>query len=117
MLAAVLTVNAATFCQLDVKHDTSMFVNVPQCDLSLLVYILHAGTAFMVIVQFVVVWCNNIGLVSLILLGLELPSYITVLCVQGILTLSLLIIMPSLYSHPKLKNFYIYLSPLIFKLI
>ena len=36
-------------------------------------------------------------------------SYITVLCVQGILTLSLLILMPSLYSRSNLKNFYIYL--------
>ena len=39
-------------------------------------------------------------------LGLEIVSYITVLCVQGILILSLLIFMPSLCSH---SNFYIYL--------
>ena len=40
--------------------------------------------------------CDNIGLVSLILLGWELRvSYITVLCVQGIPILSPL---PSLYS-------------------
>ena len=31
-------------------------------------------------------------------------SYITVLCVQGILILFLLIFMPSLYSHSILKN-------------
>ena len=42
--------------------------------------------------------CDNIGLVSLILLGWELR-------VQGIPILSLLIFMPSLYS-----NFHIYLS-------
>ena len=35
---------------------------------------------------------------------------LTVLCVQGIPILSLLIFMPSLYSHSNLKNFYIYLS-------
>ena len=64
---------------------------------------LHTGTAFMVIVQFrgrlVVVWCENIGFVSLILLGWELHvSYITVLCVQGIPILSPLLFVPSLYS-------------------
>ena len=50
-------------------------------------------------------------------LGLGSTCHITVLCVQGILSLSLLIFMPSLYSHSNLKNFCIYLSPLIFKLI
>ena len=50
------------------------------------------------------VWCDNIGLVSLILLGWELrASYITVLCVQAVMILSPLLLMPSLYSH--LKNF------------
>ena len=42
--------------------------------------------------------------------------YIAVLCVQGIQILSLLIFMPSLYSHSNLQNFYVYLCPLIFKL-
>ena len=43
--------------------------------------------------------CDNIGLVSLILLGWELHvSYITVLCVQGIPILSPSLYMPSLYS-------------------
>ena len=43
--------------------------------------------------------CDNIGLVSLILLGWELHvSYITVVCVQGIPILSPLLFMPSLYS-------------------
>ena len=43
--------------------------------------------------------CDNIGLVSLILLGWELHvSYITVLCVQGIPILSPSLLMPSLYS-------------------
>ena len=48
--------------------------------------------------------CDNIGLVSLILLGWELHvSYITVVCVQGIPILSPLLFMPSLYS-----TFYLY---------
>ena len=43
--------------------------------------------------------CDNIGLVSLIILGWELHvSYITVLCVQGIPILSPSLFMPSLYS-------------------
>ena len=46
-------------------------------------------------------------------LGLGITCHITVLCVQGIPILSFLIFMSSLYSH--LKNFYINLSPLIFK--
>ena len=51
----------------------------------------------MVILQ--VVWCDNIGLVSLILLGWELHvPYITVLCVQGIPILSPLLFVQSLYS-------------------
>ena len=51
----------------------------------------------MVILQ--VVWCDNIGLVSSILLGWELHvSSITVLCVQGIPILSPLLFVPSLYS-------------------
>ena len=42
--------------------------------------------------------CDNIGLVSLIFLGLELRvSYITVLCIQGNLILSPLLFMPSLH--------------------
>ena len=49
--------------------------------------------------------CDNIGLVSL---AGNYVFYITVLCVQGIPILSLLIFMPSLYSHSNLKNFYIY---------
>ena len=48
-------------------------------------------------------------------LGIIYVSYITVLCVQGILMLSLLIFMPSVHSN--LKNFYFYLSPLIFRMI
>ena len=52
-----------------------------------------------------IVWCDNIGLMSLILLGWELrASYITVLCVQAVMILSSLLFMPSLYSH---SNFYI----------
>ena len=55
-----------------------------------------------VVVQFLIVmiiWCDNIGLVSLILLSWELcTSYITVLCVQAITILSPLLFMPSLYS-------------------
>ena len=56
--------------------------------------------------------CDNIGLVSLILLGWELrvisPYYIyLLLSVQGIPILSLLIFMPSLYSHSNLKKFHI----------
>ena len=58
----------------------------------------------MVILQ--VVWCNNIGLVSLILLGWELHvSYITVLCVQGIAILSPLLFVPSYIPHYNFKNF------------
>ena len=50
------------------------------------------------------VLCDNIGLVSLILLGWELRvSYITVLCLQGILILSPLLFMPSLYSTLLVK--------------
>ena len=48
---------------LDVKHDTNLFVNVPECDLSLLI-----STR---LCSFLVVWCDNIGLVSLILSGCE----------------------------------------------
>ena len=61
---------------------------------------LHTGTAFMVVVySFVAIWCDNIGLVSSILLDWELrASYITVLCVQGIPILSPLLFTPSLYS-------------------
>ena len=55
--------------------------------------------------------CDNIGLVSLILLGWELRvSYITVLCVQGNLILSPLLFMPSLYSTFKIEVFLIYLK-------
>ena len=44
--------------------------------------------------------CDNIGLVSLILLGWELRvSYITVLCVQGIPILS-----PLLLCHPYIPH-------------
>ena len=51
------------------------------------------------------VWCDNIGLVALILLGWELgASYITVLSVQAVMIWSPLLFMPSLYSH---SNFYI----------
>ena len=51
-----------------------------------------------------IVWCDNIGLVALILLGWELrASYITVQCVQAFMILSPL---PSLYSHSNSKNFY-----------
>ena len=48
--------------------------------------------------------CDNIGLVSLILLGWEL--HVLYHCIP---ILSLLIFMPSLYSHCNLKNVYIYL--------
>ena len=53
---------------------------------------------------------DNIGLLSLILSDWEYVSYITVLCVQGIPILSLLIFMPSLYSHSNL-NIYLYIMP------
>ena len=65
---------------------------------------LHTGTAF-----YTVSWLFGASC-DIDYLGLGI-TYITELRVQGILMLSLLIFMPSLYSH---SNFNIYLSPLSF---
>ena len=52
------TSRSTSSSKLDVKHDTNLFVNTP--------------SVISLLCSFVVVWCDNIGLVSLILLGWEL---------------------------------------------
>ena len=59
-------------------------------------------------------WCDNIGLVSLIYLGREFICVvcITLLCVQPIPTLSAFFLCHPYIPLSNLKNFFIYLSPL-----
>ena len=64
----------------------------------------------------VVVWCDNIGLVSLIYLGWELcvvymNMYVTVLCLQAIPILSASFLCQSYIPLFNSKDFFIYLSP------
>ena len=75
-----------------VKHDY-VLVNAPS-DLSVLI---HIGTAFMVIVQFRGHLVRQYR--ACVTGGITCVLYLCTLCVQGILILSPLLFMPSLYPN------------------